>query len=120
MKRNLSPLDYSSFYAAVAERDDYRCQACIAHPEDRDVCRERSGGIYDADHIIEQRVLKRELGDATFQQAVRDSRNGRLLGRWHHGMVGAAMRSMPVPLHARQFAEDYGLDWYLERTERAA
>ena len=119
MKRNLSPLDYSAFYRAVAERDDHACQACRAFPEDRWKCVNRSGAILDAHHVIPQRVLRRELPPGKRERALRDPRNGVLLGRWHHGMVEHAMRTLPVPEHVEQFCREYGLEWWLTRREAA-
>jgi len=115
VKRNLSPLDYSLFYRAVAERDDHSCQACRVFPEDRWKCHHRSEGRMDAHHWIPQRTLKRELPPERFHAAVRDPRNGVLLGRYHHDMIEHAMRRLPVPAHVERFAAEYGLGWWLER-----
>lgn len=119
VKRHLSPMDYSAFYRHVAERD-LTCVLCSQYPEERDVCRDRSGGIFDAHHVIPQRVLKRELAMHDRVPALSDERNGVLLGRWHHSMAEARMRDLLVPGSVWEFARDYGLEWFLERGEMAA
>lgn len=114
MKRNQSQSDYFAFYANVAARDG-SCVLCDVYPDERLMCRERSGRILDAHHIIPQQLLKRELPLPVRMVALNDPRNGVLLGRWHHGMVEARMRELPLPQHVAEFAHDYGLDWWVDR-----
>lgn len=114
MKRNLNHGDYFAFFANVAARDGL-CVLCDVYPDERETCRVRSGRVLDAHHVIPQQTLKRELPLPVRMVALNDPRNGVLLGRWHHRMVEARMRELPIPYHVAEFAHDYGLDWWIER-----
>lgn len=118
MKRQLSPLDYSEFYRAVAERQTYRCWGCVLAPHERWKCLHRSDGRIDAHHLVAQQTLRRELDEQSLHAALRDGRNGVLVGRYHHGTLESRyMRAHweDLPACTLEFAAAYGLLWVLER-----
>ena len=119
MKRQLSPLDYSEFYRGVAERQTYRCWGCALAPNEVHKCLQRSDGRIDAHHLIAQQVLRRELCGERLDAALRDHRNGVLVGRYHHGTLESRyMRGSfeDLPACAIAFAKTYDLLLHLERT----
>ena len=118
MKRHLSPLDYSSFYRGVVDLHGEGCWACRTDDANRWKCHDRSMGFYDAHHLIAQRTLRRELDADSFTAAVKDPRNGVLLGRYHHSLVEHAMCRIELPPEVWAFGADWGLVWAVERMER--
>ena len=120
VKRPMSALDYSQFARGVYELHGDRCWACRTDVSGRWKCAQRSDGRIDAHHVLSQGLLKRELTGDTLTAALKDSRLGVPLGRYHHDMVEHSMVRIDVPDECWRAADDYGLTWALLRLEERA
>lgn len=121
MKRHLTAEQYQAFARAVAEQSTASCFGCRLVPSERWKCHGRSGGAYDAHHLLSQSFLKREIGRDDPERllaALTDPRNGVMVRRWHHDQlenhrIRPTLADLPDAVFA--FADEYGLGWALDR-----
>lgn len=122
------------------------CYLCRLDPRQQVRCREVSGGVVDAHHLIAKQTLKREFPEGVVMfdgawtrawpdliapegrgnyrhrslvQLLMDPRNGIPLRRWHHDELEqrrARLTRRDLTADMEQFAVELGLGWYLERT----